>query len=143
MHPISGRVHWGWCVFPLHNQCFTQTLAYHRVPSNHNTRWRLLNLNNNFMIKSKIISFPTTIPLMRHKKHVNPTLPRKNRHELPITLTYQKPSTTTTATSHLGLLSIICYYQPPWFFILSWKTHWFRRTNQIAWIIRLTNYPTH
>ena len=35
----------------------------HRVPSNHNTRWQLMNLNHNFMIKSKNISFPTTILL--------------------------------------------------------------------------------
>jgi len=25
-----GKVHWGWCVFPLHNQSVTQTFAEHR-----------------------------------------------------------------------------------------------------------------
>jgi len=30
MQLTLGRVHWGWCVFPLHNQSLTQTLANHR-----------------------------------------------------------------------------------------------------------------
>ena len=30
MQLTLGRVHWGWCVFPLHNQSLTQTLADHR-----------------------------------------------------------------------------------------------------------------
>jgi len=30
MHLILSRVHWGWCVFPLHNQSLTQTLVDHR-----------------------------------------------------------------------------------------------------------------
>jgi hypothetical protein len=30
MQPTLGRVHWGWRVFPLHNQSLTQTLADHR-----------------------------------------------------------------------------------------------------------------
>ena len=31
MQLTIGRVHWGWCVFPLHNQSLTQTLADHRL----------------------------------------------------------------------------------------------------------------
>ena len=30
MQLTLDRVHWGWCVFPLHNQSLTQTLADHR-----------------------------------------------------------------------------------------------------------------
>jgi len=30
MQLTLGRVHWGWCIFPLHNQSLTQTLADHR-----------------------------------------------------------------------------------------------------------------
>jgi len=30
MQLALGRVHWGWCVFPLHNESLTQTLTDHR-----------------------------------------------------------------------------------------------------------------
>jgi len=41
----------------------SQPLADHRFPSDHNVRWRLLNINHNFMIKFKN-SFPT------HSQHL-------------------------------------------------------------------------
>jgi len=53
MQHTLGSVHWGWYVFSLHNQSLIQPLAYHKFPSDHNTRWRLLNINHNFMIKFK------------------------------------------------------------------------------------------
>jgi len=60
MQLTLGRVYSGWCIFPLHNKSLTRTLTDHRFSSNHNTRWRLLNLNCNFMIKTKTFSFPNT-----------------------------------------------------------------------------------
>jgi hypothetical protein len=58
-------MHWGWCLFFLHNQSLTQTLANHRVHNNHNIRWQLLNFNYNFKIKSKTFFF-SIISLRKH-----------------------------------------------------------------------------
>jgi len=69
-----GKVYWG----AMHLS-FTQPVPYldsHRpkVLSNHNTRWWLLNLNYNFMIKSKNPSQQHTHLLRRHDKTLS--LPR-------------------------------------------------------------------
>ena len=43
MQLTTGRVHWGWFVFPLHNKSpYPRLSQTNRFPSDHNTRWRLL-----------------------------------------------------------------------------------------------------
>jgi len=79
MQLTLGRVHWGWCVFPLHNQSLTQTFTNHRFLSNLNTRWRLLNFIIIILwLNPKPFIFPIT-PLMRLiLKSASLTSPRDN-----------------------------------------------------------------
>jgi len=68
MQLILGRVHWGWCIFYLHNQSLTHFLADHRFPSDYNIRWWLLNFIIIILwLYSK--SFPFPIPLGRLARH--------------------------------------------------------------------------
>jgi hypothetical protein len=79
MQLTLGRVHWGWCVFPLHNQSLTQTFTNHRFLSNLNTRWRLLNFIIIILwLNPKPFIFPIT-PLRRLTlKSASLTSPRDN-----------------------------------------------------------------
>jgi hypothetical protein len=72
------------------------------VPSDHNTRWRLLNINHNFMIKSKNPSKHTTPLIRRHDKSL--------RHRQTTSRRLARPAASITVSA--AFIKCSSVYQP-------------------------------